>query len=187
MFDLGFPEILMVVIVALVVLGPKRMPQLVRQVGRWVGKARAMARQFREQLESEVDIEDLATSSKSSSAASTPAPIPELTGAPIANNESSSEQGGTYPYGSYPYAEPPPAESSTSAPPAGTPQPGDDTYSHAHAAGDAPMPYYPPEAEGFHDAPPTVALDAPLHPDHAVPISADEPPNSDAPKNSSAA
>jgi sec-independent protein translocase protein TatB len=176
MFDLGFPEILMTVIAALVVLGPKRMPQLVRQVGRWVGKARAMARQFREQLESEVDLDDLGGSSKhSSTASSTPAPIPELTGAPIAGNEPGSEAG-TYPYGSYPYAEPPAAEPT----PAGTPQPGDDNYSHAHAAGDAPMPYYPPEAEGFHDAPPPVALDAPLHPDHAAPIDADEPKNSSA-------
>jgi sec-independent protein translocase protein TatB len=144
MFDLGFPEILMVVIVALVVLGPKRMPQLVRQVGRWVGKARAMARQFREQLESEIDIEDLATGSKRSTTASTPAPIPELTGGPIAENQPTSEDG-TYPYGSYPYAEPPTSEPAPAAPP----QPGDDTYSHAHADGDAPMPYLPPEAEGF--------------------------------------
>ncbi len=142
MFDLGFPEILMVVIVALVVLGPKRMPQLVRQVGRWVGKARAMARQFREQLESEIDLDDLATDSKRSTA-SAPAPIPELTGAPIADTPPSPE-GSTYPYGAYPYAEPPTSESA----PAATPQPGDDNYSHAHASGDASMPYSPPEAEG---------------------------------------
>src|SRR5689334_5155629 len=146
MFDLGFSEILLVVIVALVVLGPKRMPQLVRQVGRWVGKARAMARQFREQLESEVDLEDLNSSSKSAGAPSTPAPLPELTGAPVAGNEPASDQGGTYPYGGYPYAAPadtPPSDTT----PAAAPQPGDDTFSHAHAAGDAPMPYYPPEAE----------------------------------------
>lgn len=140
MFDLGFPEIVMIVIVALVVLGPKRMPQLVRQVGRWVGKARAMARQFREQLESEIDLEDLATDSKRA-AASTPAPIPELTGGPVPETPSSSE-GSTYPYGAYPYAEPPSSEPA----PATAPQPGDDTYSHAHAAGDSPMSYLPPDS-----------------------------------------
>ncbi|HXR51123.1 MAG TPA: Sec-independent protein translocase protein TatB, partial [Steroidobacteraceae bacterium] len=59
MFDLGFSELLMVFVVALVVIGPKRMPGLVKQVGRWVGKARTMARQFREQLESEVNLEEL--------------------------------------------------------------------------------------------------------------------------------
>jgi sec-independent protein translocase protein TatB len=171
MFDLGCPEILMIVIVALVVLGPKRMPQLVRQVGRWAGKARAMARQFREQLESEVDLADLAESTKNSPAShSTPAPIPELTGAPMAGSESSSDQSSTYPYSSYPYAEAPATESK----PAAAPQPGDDTYSHAHAAGDAPMPYLPPEAEGVDAAPPPVALNAPLHPDHAAPIGEDQ-------------
>jgi sec-independent protein translocase protein TatB len=40
---------------ALVVLGPKKLPGLVQQVGRWVGRARHMARQFREQLEQEVN------------------------------------------------------------------------------------------------------------------------------------
>jgi sec-independent protein translocase protein TatB len=140
MFDLGFPEIVMIVIVALVVLGPKRMPHLVRQVGRWVGKARAMARQFREQLESEIDLEDLATDSKRA-AASTPAPIPELTGGPVPGTPPSTEDS-TYPYGAYPYAEPPTTEPAPEAPP----QPGDDTYSHAHAAGDAPMPYHAPVA-----------------------------------------
>jgi sec-independent protein translocase protein TatB len=55
MFDIGFSEILLIFIVALVVLGPEKLPRVVREVGRWVGRARAMARQFQEQLEEEVD------------------------------------------------------------------------------------------------------------------------------------
>lgn len=54
-FDFSFPELVITFGVALVVLGPKKLPGLVQQIGRWVGRARHMARQFREQLESEVN------------------------------------------------------------------------------------------------------------------------------------
>jgi sec-independent protein translocase protein TatB len=50
-----FPEIVIIFGVALVVLGPKKLPGTAAQIGRWVGRARAMARQFREQLEQEVN------------------------------------------------------------------------------------------------------------------------------------
>lgn len=53
MFEVGFSELLLIFAIALVVLGPQRLPKLAQQVGRWVGRARAMARQFREQLEEE--------------------------------------------------------------------------------------------------------------------------------------
>lgn len=52
---LDFPEIVIICGVALVVLGPKKLPGAAAQIGRWVGRARAMARQFREQLELEVN------------------------------------------------------------------------------------------------------------------------------------
>ena len=57
MFDFGFSEILLVFVLALIVLGPEKLPTVVRRVGRWVGRARAMARQFQEQLEEEIDLE----------------------------------------------------------------------------------------------------------------------------------
>ncbi len=53
MFEVGFTELLLIFGLALVVLGPERLPKLAQQVGRWVGRARAMARQFRDQLEEE--------------------------------------------------------------------------------------------------------------------------------------
>lgn len=46
MFDLGWTELLVVGIVALIVVGPKDLPVLFRNVGRWVGKAKGMAREF---------------------------------------------------------------------------------------------------------------------------------------------
>src|SRR5579864_1506967 len=51
MMDLSWSHILIVLIVALVVVGPKDLPRLMRIVGRWVGKARAMADQFRKSFD----------------------------------------------------------------------------------------------------------------------------------------
>ena len=53
MFEVGFSELLLIMVLALLVLGPQKLPKVVGQVGRWMGRARAMARQFREQLEVE--------------------------------------------------------------------------------------------------------------------------------------
>jgi sec-independent protein translocase protein TatB len=53
MFEVGFTELLLIFALALIVLGPEKLPKLAQQVGRWVGRARAMARQFRDQLEEE--------------------------------------------------------------------------------------------------------------------------------------
>jgi sec-independent protein translocase protein TatB len=46
MFDLGWTELMVIGIVALIVVGPKDLPVLFRNVGRWVGKAKGMAREF---------------------------------------------------------------------------------------------------------------------------------------------
>jgi sec-independent protein translocase protein TatB len=168
MFDFGFQELIVIFIVALVVLGPKRMQQLATTVGRWVGKARGMARQFREQLETEVNLEDLEKSTKTA-APFTPAPLAGFDGSPAPAPEATPENsnypyGGTYPYGAP--AETPPADTAASGASA-APQPGDDTYSHAHGTGSEPMPYLPPEAEGFDAAPPPVPLDSEYVPEPA--------------------
>jgi len=55
MFDFGFSEIVLTSAIALVVLGPERLPKVARQVGNWMGRARVMARQLTEQLEREVN------------------------------------------------------------------------------------------------------------------------------------
>jgi sec-independent protein translocase protein TatB len=55
MFGIDFSEILVILGIALVVLGPEKLPRLAATIGRWVGRARAMARQFREQLEQEAE------------------------------------------------------------------------------------------------------------------------------------
>ena len=53
MFGIDFSEILVIFGIALVVLGPEKLPKLANTIGRWIGRARGMARQFRDQLEQE--------------------------------------------------------------------------------------------------------------------------------------
>jgi Tat protein translocase TatB subunit len=56
MFEVGFTEIILILGIALLVLGPEKLPKIANQVGRWAGRARAMARQLRQQLDEEVTI-----------------------------------------------------------------------------------------------------------------------------------
>jgi sec-independent protein translocase protein TatB len=51
MFDLSWSHILIFLVVALVVVGPKDMPRLLRMAGQWVGKARGMANEFRKSFD----------------------------------------------------------------------------------------------------------------------------------------
>lgn len=81
MFEVGFTEIILIFGIALLVLGPARLPKLAADLGRWAGRARAMARQLRSQLEQEVQFDPLASNSTSRPAPShgtihTPPPPP---------------------------------------------------------------------------------------------------------------
>lgn len=61
MFD-SWGELLVIAVVALVVVGPKELPQLLRTVGRWVGQARRMAGEFQSQVNEamrEADLDDV--------------------------------------------------------------------------------------------------------------------------------
>ena len=51
MFDLGWLELLVIGITALIVVGPKELPQLFRTVGRFFGKVKGMAREFSQTME----------------------------------------------------------------------------------------------------------------------------------------
>ena len=52
MLDFGFMEILLICVIALVVLGPEKLPRLVRTLGQWVGRGRGMVKKMQQQLES---------------------------------------------------------------------------------------------------------------------------------------
>lgn len=157
MFDFAFSELMVICVVALVVLGPTRLPGVVRKVGRWIGKARAMARDFRQQLENEVTLDELnrMTEAQSRRAQSPPpAPgAPESPEAPAAHagaDPSTAEPTAADPVAAsgYPYGVPTDTSGMSSsmasaADPSTVTDPSDDTFSHAHAEGEAPAPWSP--------------------------------------------
>ena len=62
MFDVGAPELLLIVIVAILVIGPKDMPMALRTAGRWIGKMRRMSNHFRSGVETmirEAEMEEM--------------------------------------------------------------------------------------------------------------------------------
>lgn len=72
MFDLGWTELLVIGVVALIVVGPKDLPVLFRNVGRWVGKARGMAREFSRAMNDAADEAGVGDIQKSIKAATNP-------------------------------------------------------------------------------------------------------------------
>jgi sec-independent protein translocase protein TatB len=63
-FDVAPTEFLLVCLVALVVIGPKDLPKVMRVVGHWVGKARGVANQFRTGFDNMVREAELAEMEK---------------------------------------------------------------------------------------------------------------------------
>ena len=59
MFEVGFQELVLIALLALIVIGPEKLPKLATKLGQWTGRARGMARNLRQQLENEVSYEDL--------------------------------------------------------------------------------------------------------------------------------
>lgn len=58
MVGIDFTEFLLIFVIGLIVLGPKRLPEVANKLGAWVGKARRMTRVLKRQLEEELDFED---------------------------------------------------------------------------------------------------------------------------------
>ena len=59
MFDVGFSEIVLIAIVALVVVGPERLPKLARTMGALVGRMRGYVATVKSEVEREMQLEDL--------------------------------------------------------------------------------------------------------------------------------
>ncbi len=62
MFDIGASELLMIVVVAVVVIGPKDLPRALRTAGKWIGKVRRTSNHFRAGIETmirEAEMEDM--------------------------------------------------------------------------------------------------------------------------------
>ncbi|OUR73053.1 twin arginine-targeting protein translocase TatB [Methylophaga sp. 41_12_T18] len=66
MFDIGFWELSLIIIVALVVVGPERLPKLIRVTGLWLGRANASIQSIRSEISRELRAEELQQALKKS-------------------------------------------------------------------------------------------------------------------------
>jgi len=91
MFDIGFSELCLVAVIALLVVGPKRLPETVRAWGRWTARARQAIQTLQREVEQELDLEEvrrigqeyrLDRSPGSDKAGSHRAPRPSSSGSP---------------------------------------------------------------------------------------------------------
>ena len=60
MFDVGFSELVVIGVIALLVLGPKRLPEAARTAGKWVGRARRFMAEVKQDFDVEMNKEELA-------------------------------------------------------------------------------------------------------------------------------
>ena len=65
MFDLGWGKIVIIAVIALVVIGPKELPAVLRTVGQWMGKIRRMAAEFQGQFQEAMREAEMADLKKS--------------------------------------------------------------------------------------------------------------------------
>jgi len=65
MFDIGWSELVVIAVVALIAIGPKELPGVLRMVGQWMGKARKMAAEFQSQFQEAMREAEMADLKKS--------------------------------------------------------------------------------------------------------------------------
>jgi sec-independent protein translocase protein TatB len=65
MFDIGWSEFVVIAVVALIAIGPKELPGVLRMVGQWMGKARRMATEFQGQFQEAMREAEMADLKKS--------------------------------------------------------------------------------------------------------------------------
>lgn len=65
MFDIGWSEFVVIAVVALIAIGPKELPGVLRMVGQWIGKARKMASEFQGQFQEAMREAEMADLKKS--------------------------------------------------------------------------------------------------------------------------
>lgn len=72
MFNVGGPEVLVILVLALVVLGPQRLPDAARQIGRFMGEMRRLSSGFQQELKAAMDDPIEAAARERGAAAATP-------------------------------------------------------------------------------------------------------------------
>lgn len=78
MFDIGFSELLLVLVIGLVVLGPERLPVAVRTVAGWIRALRSLAASVQNELSQELKLQELQDSLKKAEKAGLQNLTPEL-------------------------------------------------------------------------------------------------------------
>lgn len=59
MFDIGFSEMVIIAVVALVVLGPERLPRVARQAGQWIGKLQRYVSDVKSDINRQMELDEL--------------------------------------------------------------------------------------------------------------------------------
>ena len=59
MFDIGFPELLMISVVALLVIGPEKLPETIRTISLWLGRLQRSFSQIRREIEQEIGADEI--------------------------------------------------------------------------------------------------------------------------------
>ncbi len=59
MFDIGFSELFMILVIALIVIGPERLPAFAKKIGRYVSKAKKTFENVKREVQSELETEEL--------------------------------------------------------------------------------------------------------------------------------
>lgn len=59
MFDIGFPELIMISVVALLVIGPEKLPGTIRTISLWIGRIQRSFSNIRREIEAEIGADDI--------------------------------------------------------------------------------------------------------------------------------
>jgi sec-independent protein translocase protein TatB len=59
MFDIGFPELILIAIVGLLVIGPERLPEALRTLGLWIGRMRRSFTSVKAEIEKEIGMDEI--------------------------------------------------------------------------------------------------------------------------------
>ena len=64
MFDIGFWELCLIAVVALLILGPERLPSAARTAGKWIGKIRGMVANVKSEIDRELQLDEIRSKMK---------------------------------------------------------------------------------------------------------------------------